>query len=132
MNKLSRHYYNQNPNEACVYKKNIDNKVVFLMKYMDDILFIGNDIGESTSTKHWLTQQSDIKDLREANWVLGIQILRDWKNRRIALSQASYIDKIQTKFAMQDSKKCQTPFRHGIHLLQEQSPKTPSEVEYMK
>lgn len=96
---------------------------------MDDILLIGNGIGELTSTKRWLAQQFDMKDLREANYVLSVQILRDRKNTRIALSQASYIDKILVKFAMQDSKTGQTPFRHEIHLSQEQSPKTPSEVE---
>ncbi|XP_073019296.1 secreted RxLR effector protein 161-like [Primulina eburnea] len=33
---------------------------------------------------------------------------------------------------MQNSKKGQTPFRHGIHLSKDHNPKNPSEVEYMK
>ena len=49
----------------------------------------------------------------------------------LGLSQASYIDKIATRFGMENSKKGLLPFRHGIHLSKEQSPKTPEEKELM-
>ncbi|KAL2462240.1 Gag/pol protein [Abeliophyllum distichum] len=75
--------------------------------------------------KRRLAQQFHMKDLGEASYVLGIQILRDRKNKLLALSQATYIDKILVRFAMQDSKKGNLPFRHRIQLSKEQSPKTP-------
>ncbi|KAH7575610.1 hypothetical protein JRO89_XS02G0162300 [Xanthoceras sorbifolium] len=46
-----------------------------------------------------------MKDLGEASYVLGIQLIRDRKNKPSALSQASYIDKILVRFSMQNSKK---------------------------
>ena len=49
----------------------------------------------------------------------------------MTLSQASYIDKILAKFNMENSKKGTLPFRHGIHLSKEQSPKTPERKEHM-
>ena len=49
----------------------------------------------------------------------------------LALSQASYIDKILEKYDMQDSKKSQQPMRHGIALSKEMSPKTLEEVDSM-
>ena len=73
-----------------------------------------------------------MKDLGEAQFVLGIQIIRNRKNKTLALSQASYIDKMLIRYKMQDSKKGLLPFRHGVHLSKEQSPKTPQEVEDMK
>jgi len=72
-----------------------------------------------------------MKDLGEAAYVLGIQIFRDRKNKQLALSQASYIDKVMDRFAMQNSKKGYLPFRHGVSLSKEQSPKTPQEEEDM-
>ena len=39
-----------------------------------------------------------MKDLGEANYILGIKLLRDWKNKVLALSQALYIDKILAIF----------------------------------
>ena len=35
-----------------------------------------------------------MKDLGEASYILGIQIIRDRKNKLLALYQASYIDKV--------------------------------------
>ena len=49
----------------------------------------------------------------------------------LALSQASYIDKIVVIFAMENSKKGLLPFKHGIHLSKGQSSKTPEEKELM-
>ncbi|KAL2475192.1 Retrovirus-related Pol polyprotein from transposon TNT 1-94 [Abeliophyllum distichum] len=121
----------KNFDEPCVYKKIQDKKIIFLVLYVDDILLIGNDVEMSLSTKAWLAQQFHMKDLGEASYILGIQILRDRKNKLLALSQATYIDKILVIFAMQDSKKGNLLFRHGIQLSKKQSPKTPEEIERM-
>ena len=73
-----------------------------------------------------------MKDLGEASYVLGIQIIWDRKKQLLAMSHASYIDKILIWFGMQNSKKGNLPFRHGIHLSREQSLKTPQAVEEMR
>ena len=73
-----------------------------------------------------------MKDLGEASYVLGIQIIRDRRNKLLALSQASYIDKVLARFSMQNSKKGLLPAWHGITLSKEQSPKTPQEEEDMR
>ena len=124
--------FEQNVDEPCVYKHIKDGKVVFLLLYVDDILLIGNDVGALSSVKVWLAEQFDMKDLGEANYVLGIRIIRDRRNKTIALSQASYIDKILEKFAMQNSKKGGQPSRSGITLSKGDCPKTPEERKYME
>ena len=73
-----------------------------------------------------------MKYLDEASYVLGIQILRDRRNRSINLSQAAYIDKVLVKYAMEVSKKRSLPFQHGITLSKDQSPKTLEEEEHIK
>ena len=50
----------------------------------------------------------------------------------LGLSQGVYIDTIVARFGMQDSKKGFVPYRHGIHLSQDQCPKTPEEIERMR
>ena len=84
-----------------------------------------------SDVKGWLHKQFDMKDLGEANYILGIKLLRDRKNKLLALSQASYIDKILARFNMKNFKRGSLPFRHGIHLSKEQSPKTPEQKERM-
>ena len=68
-----------------------------------------------------------MKDLGKTIFFLGIQLFRDRKNRMIALSQSSYIDKVLKKFAMQDSKKGGQPSRTGITLSLDDCPKTSEE-----
>ena len=73
-----------------------------------------------------------MKDLGEVSYVLGIQIIRDRRKKLLALSQASYIDKVLARFSMQNSKEGLLPARHGIILSREQCPKTPQEEEDMR
>ena len=73
-----------------------------------------------------------MKYLGEVRYVLGIQILRDRKNKLLVLSQANYIDKVLERFSMENSKKGQLPNRHEISLFKEQCPKTPQEEEDMR
>ena len=60
------------------------------------------------------------------------QIIRDRKNKMLALSQETYIDKMLVRYLMHNSKKGLLPFRHGVHLSKEQCPKTSQEVENMR
>lgn len=50
----------------------------------------------------------------------------------LGLSQSAYIDKIFSKFSMQDSKNILLPFRDGVLLSKEQCLKTPQEEERMR
>ena len=48
------------------------------------------------------------------------------------MSQASYIDKMLSRYKMQNSKKGLLPYRYGVHMTKEQCSKTPQEVEDMR
>ncbi|KAL0540051.1 hypothetical protein IC582_024279 [Cucumis melo] len=123
--------FEQNVDEPCVYKRIINSIVAFLVLYVDDILLIENDVGHLTDIKKWLATQFQMKDLGNAQYVIGIQIVRNRKNKTLAMSQTSYIDKMLSRYKMQNSKKGMLPYRYGIHLSKEQCPKTPQEVEDM-
>ncbi|KAA0052272.1 gag/pol protein [Cucumis melo var. makuwa] len=87
--------------------------------------------GYLTDIKKWLATQFQMKDLENAQYVLGIEIVRNRKNKTLAMSQTSYIDKMLSRYKMQNSKKSLLPYRYGIHLSKEQCPKTPQEVKDM-
>ena len=76
----------KNEDEPCVYKKVSGSQLTFLVLYIDDILFIGNDVGMMTSVKVWLSKTFLIKDLGEATYILGIRVYRDRSKRTIGLS----------------------------------------------
>ena len=97
--------FEQNLDEPCVYKRHQDKVVMFLVLYVDDILLIGNDVRVMSSVNVWLSGQFDMKDLSEANFILGIKLWQDRKNKMLGLSQAGYIDKVLERFSMQKTKK---------------------------
>ena len=107
--------FEQNVDEACVNKYIKGKVVVFLVLYVDDIFLIGNNVETLSNVKKWLAEKFQMKDLGEASYVLGIQILRDRKNKLLALSQANYIDKVLERFSMENSRK--VSYRPDIELL---------------
>ena len=75
-----------NLDEPCVYKRHQDKIVMFLVLYVDDILLIRNDARVMSSIKIWLSSQFDMKDLGEVNFILGIKLWQDRKNKLLGLS----------------------------------------------
>ena len=122
----------KNTYEPCVYTKTSTDAVQFIIVYVDDILLIGNNKEEMTSSKEWLSSQFSMKDLGEANFVLGIKIFRDRTKRLLGLSQAQYIDKIVKRFNLEESKRGYLPERHGVVLSKSMSPQTDEEKEKME
>ena len=78
-----------------------------------------------TAIKSWLSRQFDMKDLGETSYILGIKLLRDWKNKNLALSQVVYIDKILARFSIENSKT-------GVTFSKDQSPKTSERIKRMR
>ena len=105
----------QSPDEAYFYKLNRKKKsVVFLVLYIDDILLMLYNVKLLIEIKNMLAIQLKMKDFRNTNYVLGIQIFSDRKNKTLALSQATYIDKVLARFLMQNSKNGLMPTRYEL------------------
>ncbi|KAM2515529.1 hypothetical protein ACFX1W_027763 [Malus domestica] len=121
----------QNEDDNCVYQKVVGEAVVFLVLYVDDILLFGNDTAVLSSVKVWLSKTFHMKDLGDASYVLGIKLYRDRSRKLIGLSQSMYIDKVLSRFQMEQSKKGFLPVGHGIHLSKSMEPKTPKEIRQM-
>ena len=91
----------------------------FLVLFIDDILLFGNDVAALSTVKVWLASTFDMTDLGEASYILGIKLIRHQKRKIMGLSQlsqASYIDKVLTRFSIDNSKKGLLPFRHCLEL----------------
>ena len=75
-------------------------KYIFPILYVVDILLAANDTDTLVKTKQLLLGHFDMKDLGEASYVLGIQILRDIPSGILRLSQHTYIECILKRFTM--------------------------------
>jgi hypothetical protein len=105
---------------------------VFLVLYVDDILLASNDINMLHETKKFLMKIFEIKDLGDASFVLGIEILRNRTQCILGLSQRNYIEKVLKRYGMQDSKLENTPMAKGDKFSLNQCPKNHVENEVMQ
>ena len=122
----------QNKEEPCVYKKVSGSSIMFLILYVDDILLMGNNTTLMEQTKNSLKTSFSMKDMGEAQYILGIKIYRDRPRRLIGLSQKVYIDKILERFGMEMSKKGNVPISTGVQLRKSQCNMAHRDIGYMK
>jgi hypothetical protein len=66
--------FKENMEDNCIYAKFKNEKFVFLVLYVDDILLASSDVYLLLETKRFLSSHFDMKDLDEASYVLGIEI----------------------------------------------------------
>ena len=79
--------------DHCVYVKRSKKSFLILSLYVDDILLAGNDMDMIVATKEWLSSNFEMKDMGEADFVLGIKIFRDRSRRFLGMSLETYIKK---------------------------------------
>ena len=69
--------FKENVEDNCIYAKFKNERFIFLVLYVDDILLASSDVSLLQETKKFLSSKFDMKDLGEASYVLGIEIHGD-------------------------------------------------------
>ena len=119
-----------NEADKCIYYKSYDtNTYVIICLYVDDMLIFGTSINVINETMNFLTFNFDMKDMGEANVILGIKIVKG--DDSPALSQERYIEKFFKKFKLFDCKLVSTPYDTNTQLKKNTSDSV-SQSEYAK
>ena len=87
----------------------------------------GHSKKDIADLKMKLKSQFDMKDLGEANHILGMRITRDRKKRLLYLSQKEYVHKVLDRFNMQKGKALSTPLPAYLKLSKNDCPKSVEE-----
>nr|GEW25942.1 retrotransposon protein, putative, Ty1-copia subclass [Tanacetum cinerariifolium] len=124
--------FTQNRDEPCVYLKASGSNITFLLLYIDDILFMGNNIPMLQDVKSYIGRCFAMKDLGEAAYILGIKIYRDRSRRLIGLCQSDFIEKILKRYCMENSKHGSIPMQEKLKLSKSQGASTPAELKRMQ
>ena len=107
-------------------------KYIFLVLYVDDILLTANDTDLLVETNELLFNHFDMKDLGEASYVSGIQILHDGPSGILRLSQQTYIKRILKMFNMQSYFSSKAPIVKGNRFSKGQCPQNDIKRDQMK
>ena len=84
-----------NGSDACVYSKLFGAECVIICLYVDDMLIFGSHINAINSTKQFLSSKFEMKDLGEADVILGVKVTRT--ENGFNLSQPHYVEKMLKK-----------------------------------
>jgi hypothetical protein len=117
------------PEEPCLYVH--QEKLIIVFIYVDDFLLISPKslMTELSNVKASLMTKYDFRDLGEATQFLNIKIIRDRPNRKLWLSQEDYMDKIMSKFKLEEDTDVTTPLSHHIKLTPYDKKATPDQIQ---
>ncbi|GKB53171.1 zinc finger, CCHC-type containing protein, partial [Tanacetum coccineum] len=104
-------------------------KGVIICLYVDDMLIFGTDQNQVDKTKKFLSSKFSMKDMGEADVILGIKIKRE--NKGIVITQSHYIEKILKKFNREYCSPVSTPM-DPVEKLMPNTGKPVDQLEYSR
>ncbi|KAJ9538813.1 hypothetical protein OSB04_031546 [Centaurea solstitialis] len=123
--------FEENKLDECIYSKTSGSSFIFLILYVDDILLATNSKNLLQTTKAFLMKSFDMKDMGEAHYVLGIEIIRNRRIGTLGLSQKGYIEKVLKRFGMENCRSGEAPMSKGDKLHKGQCPNNTLEKKEM-
>ncbi|GJX64856.1 zinc finger, CCHC-type containing protein [Tanacetum coccineum] len=122
--------YLLNQADKCVYSKfDKSGKGVVICLYVDDMLIFGTDQVQVDLTKEFLSSRFSMKDIGDADVILGIRI--KYESNIIAISQSHYVEKVLKKFNYFDCTPVSTPMDTSEKLMPNNG-QAASQLEYSR
>jgi len=95
--------------DTCLYIFDHNNCMLLLLLWVDDLIVTGNDAKGIQAFRDAISIRFEMKDLRNLEWILGMQVIRDRKHRTLEINQTGYINLILKRFGMYDCNPIGTP-----------------------
>ena len=107
--------------EPTLYIKEKDGKMLIVVLYVDDVIFIGNDAYLIENFKTMMKEEFEMTDMGLLRYFLGIEVEKN--ENKIFISQEKYVKEFLEIFNMQDCKVAITPTVMGLKLSKEDNSK---------
>ncbi|KAI3760474.1 hypothetical protein L1987_50869 [Smallanthus sonchifolius] len=92
--------YMRSPNDYSLFSKTMEDSVVHVTVYVNDILLTGNNDLEISALKAFLHSTFQIKDLGTLNYFLGIEVLKSPSG--LIMTQRKFAKDLLTEFSTDD------------------------------
>jgi transposase InsO family protein len=99
-----------------LYIKKTQTGFVYLVVYVDDILIISKDPVAATEAKNALMSTFDIRDLGDAKYFLGMELIRSRKNRTLKIVQQRMVEELVSKYGLTNAKTKGVPMSPSTRL----------------
>ena len=88
--------------DPCLYVKRKDGDILIVVLYVDDLIIAGNNRALVDQFKLAMANRFQMKDIGALKWILGMEVIRDRKQRTLQIKQTAYIDQMIVRFRMED------------------------------
>jgi hypothetical protein len=118
--------FKQVPEDPCVYTT----EHIIVIFFVDDIVTLSYPANRSRvrDFEDSLHAKYPMRNVGELRWFLGIRVIRDRNARKLWLCQDSYIDKIVSRFHLEQGKRPPIPLVYGQPLTPNEGKATPETV----
>ena len=118
--------------DASVWVFQGDEIRIIVPVYVDDMTLVSKSKSKLAELKSSLRKHFKLRDLGPIEFLLGVKVERDRFKRTLHLSQRQYTLDILKRYGFDSCSPVSTPINPGARLSQEQSPKTPEDVNGMR
>ncbi|KAL3701666.1 hypothetical protein R1sor_019688 [Riccia sorocarpa] len=100
--------------DPCVFLRKVEPKIIITI-FVDDGLVCCRDRKTIEDMMCYLNKRLEVT-FGNAEYYVGLQIIRDRKERSLCLSQTRYIQEVARRFGMIDSRPTSTPMDPNVHF----------------
>ena len=111
---LIENNFTQSSVDHCVYRKEVGEKKVFVLIWVDDIILAASDNELMNETKMMLQERFKMKDLGKLSYFLGIEF--EQGDGFVKMSQKRYLSKVLERFHMSNCKPRNTPSEQKLEF----------------
>lgn len=108
--------YKSSDKDCCLFTKCENDIKMYVLLYVDDLLYMGNSLIESELLKNLLCQNFKMKDMGCVKKFLGIEINQDTIKGITTISQREYLIKLLNSYGMSDCRTLSLPIDKNFNF----------------
>ncbi|GAU29997.1 hypothetical protein TSUD_160820 [Trifolium subterraneum] len=126
-------YFNQEkfqkcPHEHTLFIKHVEDKILIVSLYVDDLIYTGNDSKLFEDFKHSMQGKFAMTDLGKMRYFLGVEVTQS--EHGIMISQQKYAKEILARFGMEACNSVGSPIVPGNKLTKDENGKLVDATKY--
>ncbi len=119
--------------QAVFYRRDVGKGIlIIILVHVDDCSIVASTQPLIDRFKIEIMKHVEISDLGDLHWILGIEVKRIREEKKILLSQRSYIDSTLHRYGFEDLKPISTPMDPNVRLTTAQSPSATDDIAKMR
>ena len=116
--------------DAASFVGEINGVLVYILIWVDDILIAAPGLEIVTSVKKDLGEKFEVRDIGEAAFFLGMELVRDREARTLKLTQRKLTKELLARYNLAAGKPRGVPLPQGTKLTKEGKPLNTSEFHF--